>query len=280
MSYIKEPKIANHIIREALREDIGRHDITSDLIIPKNKSVRAVILARKPFVVCGLFVTAKAFRLLDKNIKFITKVPDSQVVRRGEVIAEIRGNAQAILAAERVALNFLAHLSAISTQTRKFTRAIKPFKTKILDTRKTTPGLRMLEKYAIRMGGGYNHRMSLDEMILVKDNHLQILGGFKNLAKLSTGYEVELEVSNLQEFRKALALKPDIIMLDNMDIQSMRKAVRIRNSLSGRKHPKLEASGGITLKNVKSVAGCGVDFISVGSLTHSVNSVDISLEIL
>lgn len=280
MSYIKEPKITNHIIRESLREDIGRGDITTELIIPKNKSIRAVLLAKEPCVVCGLFIAAKAFRLLDKKIKFITNVSDGRYARKNQVLARISGNARAVLSAERVALNFLARLSGVATQTQKFVQAVKQYRVKILDTRKTTPGLRMLEKYAVRMGGGFNHRMSLDEMVMVKDNHLKVTRGYQRLPEVTKGYQVELEVNNLKQFKEAMKLRPNVIMLDNMSVKEMRKAVHIRNIQSLRKIPRLEASGGITLRNVKKIASCGVDFISVGSLTHSANSADISLEVL
>lgn len=284
MNYFKEPEIKNIVIN-ALQEDIGSSDITTDLFVPRNKFVRAVLVAKEPCVISGLVIAALVFKARDKSIRFKPLVKDGDPVKKGKVIAAIYGRAKSILTAERVALNFISHLSGISTTTRSFVNAIKPYKVKIIDTRKTTPGLRLLEKYAVRMGGGFNHRHSLDEMVMVKDNHLKVLNGFKGLtglAKVSEKYQVELEVNNLKEFRIALELKPDIIMLDNMSIKDIKRAVKFKNSKLKTKNSKLklEASGCITLKNVKQTAACGVDMISVGCLTHSVNSIDISLETL
>ena len=274
MNYIKELRLKS-FIREALNEDIGRKDITTEAIIPKNKFVKAVLVAKEDCVVCGLHIAGLVFKLKDKNIKFKPQVKDGQNLKKGKVLVEVLGRAQSILIAERVALNFVSLLSGIATSTREYVERVKPYKVKIMDTRKTIPGLRELEKYAVRIGGGYNHRMRLDEIILIKDNHWKVTGSYLNLPKFTENYQVELEVKNLKEFIQALKLKPDIIMLDNMSIKDMRKAVKIRNY----RLPKLEASGGITLKNVKKIASTGVDMISIGALTHSVNSVDISLEI-
>lgn len=269
-------------VASALKEDIGKRDITTEDSVPKNKAAKAAILAKEDFVVCGLNIASLAFRLYDKNIKFKPLLTEGAFAKKGQVIAAVSGKARSILTSERVALNLLSLLCGISTKTRLFVEAVKPHKVKIIDTRKTIPGLRILQKYAVRMGGGYNHRMRLDEMYLVKDNHLAIIRDLSALKKLKRNYDLEIEVKNLKEFKDALKLSPEIIMLDNMSVGDIRKAVRIRNSLSGKSHqktPKLEASGGITLKNVREVASCGVDMISVGALTHSVKSVDISLEI-
>jgi len=268
---------------QALREDVGSGDITTEALIPQEKCVKALLLAKEPCVICGLSTTALVFKLQDKNIQFKPLFKDGNAVAKGRVIACVQGRARGILTAERVALNLLSHLSGISTQTRRFVQAVKPFKARITDTRKTTPGLRILEKYAVRIGGGYNHRMSLDEMVLVKDNHLKAIGGIARLKKFQLKYKTEIEVKSLREFKQALQLTPDIIMLDNMSAKEMQKAVRIRNRLTpNTKHlaPKLEASGGITLKNVRRVASTGVEMISVGALTHSVICVDMSLEIV
>lgn len=285
MNYVKAFELRD-IIKRTLEEDIGRRDITTESIIPQNVFVKAVILAKEDCVICGLGEAALTFRLQDKNIRFKPLVREGDFIKKGKVIARICGRARSILTAERVALNFLSLLSGAATTTRKFVNAVKPYKAKIVDTRKTIPGLRLLEKYAVRIGGGFNHRLSLDEMVLVKDNHLKIIRGYKRLGGLENvrrNYQVELEVRNLKEFKEALKLKPDIIMLDNMNIEDIKRAVRLRNNLSSDpRHPmpKLEASGGIGLKNVKKIASTGVDTISVGALTHSVNSVDISLEII
>jgi nicotinate-nucleotide pyrophosphorylase (carboxylating) len=285
MNYNNEFDVKNIIIN-ALKEDIGFKDITTDTVIPKDKLVDAIILAKEDCVVCGLGVASCVLKEQDKDIQFKSLVKEGDFVKKGKILAKIHGRARSILTSERAALNFLSLLSGISTATRKFVDAVKPHKAKIIDTRKTIPGLRILEKYAVRIGGGFNHRMSLDEMILIKDNHLKVVGdrlwvvGFKkNFPQVKT----EIEVKTLKEFNKALKLKPDIIMLDNMIVKDMKRAVLIRNSLSPNTYhltPKLEASGGITLKNVKHVASSGVDMISIGALTHSVNSVDISLEII
>lgn len=274
------------IINEALKEDIATKDITTNAVVPKDKFINSIILAKEDCVVCGLAVASCVFKSLDKNIKFKDLTKDGAFVKKGKPIAKISGRARSILTAERVALNFLSLLCGISTKTRKFVEAVKPFKTRIIDTRKTLPGLRVLEKYAVRIGGGFNHRMSLDEMIMIKDNHLKALGSkfwAQGLEKRLRGIKTEIEVKTLKEFNKALNLKPDIIMLDNMSISDMKRAVKIRNNLKLITYnikPKLEASGGITLKNVKLIASIGVDMISIGALTHSINSIDISLEIL
>lgn len=271
------------IVRNALKEDIGRKDITTESIIPAGKLVSALFLAKEDCVVCGLGVAALVFKLCDESVKLKFLVREGAFIKKGKGLARIMGKARSILAAERVALNFLCLLSGISTKTRKLVDAVRPYKVKIVDTRKTIPGLRLLQKYAVRIGGGYNHRMKLDEMFLVKDNHLKIIKDLGALTGLDKKYELEIEVKNLKEFNNALKLMPDIIMLDNMGIKEIKKAVRIRNSLSKKAHhraPKLEASGGVTLKNIRKIASCGVDIISVGALTHSVDSVDISLEIL
>lgn len=271
------------IVRKALREDIGKRDITTQALLLK-KNVRAVLVAKEPCVVCGLAVAGMAFKLRDKRITFKPKVSDGQRVKKDEVLAIVLGSAQAILSAERVALNFLSLLSGISTKTRQFVEAAKPYKARIIDTRKTIPGLRILQKYAVRIGGGYNHRFKLDELILVKDNHLKMIGGLRGLKEKwqnlkRKGKPIEIEVNNLEEFCAALNLHPDIIMLDNMNIKDMRKAVVIRNASYAMRRPLLEASGGISLWNIHRIASTGVDTISIGSLTRSVDSVDISLEI-
>ncbi|MCM8770813.1 MAG: carboxylating nicotinate-nucleotide diphosphorylase [Candidatus Omnitrophica bacterium] len=280
MSYINEFELKN-IVKQALAEDIGRVDITSNAFIPAHKKAKARIISKENFVICGLYVAGLVFKIQDKKIKFRPCVKDGDLVKKGKILAEISGRARSILAAERVALNFLSLLSAIATKTHKFVDAVKGYKARIIDTRKTIPGLRILEKYAVRIGGGFNHRFSLDEMFLVKDNHLKIIGGIKNLKPIKRRYILEIEVKNLREFKQALLLNPDMIMLDNMKINDMRQAVKIRNNLSSKFFlpPRLEASGNVTLKNVRKIAATGVDLISIGSLTHSIDSVDISLEV-
>ncbi len=306
MSYSKGLEIRG-IIKQALKEDIGKKDITTESLIPKEKLAKAVLLAKENLVVCGLDIARFAFTLLDKNVKFASKFGEGQYVRESEVIALIEGKAAPILTAERTALNFLSFLSGVATKTREYVNAVKPYKAKIVDTRKTIPGLRQLQKYAVRIGGGYNHRMKLDEMVLIKDNHIQVtrsqghkVTSIENTVKdirrkIPKGMKVEIEVENLKQFKEALKEKPDIIMLDNMRIDDIRKAVLIkrdtqyaclsmpRRQAGGRQaipHILLEASGGITLRNIRKFAATGVDMISIGALTRSVNSVDISLEFL
>ena len=280
-NYVNEFELKN-IVRQALAEDIGKKDITSEAFIPLKKKAKAQILAKDNFVVCGLYVARLVFEMQDRKLQFKPLVKEGERVKKGRILAQISGSARSILSAERVALNFLSLLSAISTKTRKFVDAVKGHKAKIIDTRKTIPGLRILEKYAVRIGGGFNHRLSLGEMFLVKDNHLKVIRQIQNLKRLKRRYVLEVEVANLKELKEVLSIKPDMIMLDNMSIANMRKAVQLRNQMSSGLllAPRLEASGGVNIGNVRKIAATGVDLISIGSLTHSIDSADISLEIL
>ena len=268
------------IIKIALREDTGERDITSVATIPKDKYAKAILLAKENCVVCGLGLAAEVFKIQDKNIKFKPRVSDGQKIKKGKIIAYISGRAQSILTAERVALNFLSLLCGVATKTRAYADKVKPYKVKILDTRKTIPALRELQKYAVRIGGGYNNRMRLDEMALIKDNHVKILSPklkLKDLIqRIPKNIKIEIEVRNLREFKEALEARPDIIMLDNMKVADMAEAVLLR----GGAMPKIEVSGNVNLNNVRGIAKTGVDMISVGALTHSVQAIDISLEIL
>jgi len=278
MNCNREPDLKN-IIAIALKEDIGEQDITTKTFIPKNKQIKAMLLTKEACVICGLGVAQAVFKTQDKKIKFKPLVKEGVRVSKGRKIAVISGKAQSILTAERTALNFLSHLSGITTKTRCFVKRILPYKTKIIDTRKTIPGLRLLEKYAVRIGGGFNHRFSLDEMIMIKDNHLKIIGSYTKLrCHRVKKYKLELEVNNLKEFKEALGLHPDIIMLDNMSIKEMKCAVLLKKLAKSK--ILLEASGNITMDNIRKVASTGVNTISIGGLTHSVDSIDISLEIL
>ena len=291
MNYTKGSDIRN-IVAKALKEDIGSRDITTDWVIPSGKLVEASLLAKEDCVVCGLGVVCLVFKQQDKNIKFKSQFRDGDFIKKEETIAVVSGKARAILTAERVALNFLSLLSGIATKTRSYVNRVKPYKTKIMDTRKTIPGLRLLEKYAVRIGGGFNHRFSLDEMLLIKDNHQAIFCNKRDASNISriirtvrdknqNELKLEIEVRDLREFKEALREKPDTIMLDNMNLSDIKKAVKTRNDRQYSLHNTLlEASGGITLNNVRKVASCGVDLISVGDLTHSIKSVDISLEII
>ncbi len=277
------PEKLETIVRHALIEDIGRGDITTQLTIPKEKTIKAKIIAKEDCLLCGISVAEKVFKSVDPSVKFEQKVKEGRQVKNKKTIAVINGKASSILTAERVALNLLSLLSGIATKTRKFVNEIEPYKTKITDTRKTMPGLRDLQKYAVRIGGGHNHRIRLDEMILIKDNHIKVTDGYSKLPSVPKGYKIEIEVQNLEEFNHALYFKPDIIMLDNMEIKDIREAVKIRNNTEFKSHhlpTKLEASGGIRINNIKEYAATGVDIISVGELTDSVKSVDLSLEVV
>ncbi|MDD5432028.1 MAG: carboxylating nicotinate-nucleotide diphosphorylase [Candidatus Omnitrophica bacterium] len=270
------------ILKHALIEDIGHGDITTLLTIPKDKEIKAKILLKEDCIVCGLLLAERAFKASDKNIEFKALAKEGKPLKKGKVIAEISGNAASILTAERVALNFLSLLSAVATKTKEYVEKIEPYKTKITDTRKTIPGLRELQKYAVRIGGGYSHRMGLDEMILIKDNHLKVTEGYTKLPSVPKGFKIEVEVQNLDEFKHAIYFKPDVIMLDNMSLSDIKEAVKIRNNTEFKSHhppTKLEASGGVNLDTVKDIAATGVDIISVGDLTHSVKSIDMSLEV-
>lgn len=269
-----DPKTIEKIIRLALEEDIGEGDITTETVIPQDLKARAVLKAEEEGVLCGLRVAELVFRELDSHIEFNPLARDGDGIKPGQKLAEIEGNARALLTGERVALNFLQRLSGVATATKKFVEAVKPYKAKILDTRKTTPGLRILEKYAVRCGGGENHRMGLYDMALIKDNHIMLAGSVKNaLEKVKGKGKVEIEVENLNQLREALESRPDIIMLDNMQERDMEKAVKM---IEGK--AKVEASGGINLSNLEQVARTGVDFISIGGLTHSFKSLDITME--
>ncbi len=274
----------DQLIRHALVEDIGKGDITTQLTIPEGKEIKAHLLAKEDCVVCGIDIAGRTFELVDKNIEFKAFCREGQKVQKSKILAVITGKARSILNAERVALNMLTLLSGIATKTRAYVDKVEPLKVKITDTRKTMPGLRELQKYAVRVGGGYNHRISLDEMILIKDNHIRVTEGYTKLPKIPKGFKIEIETQNLDEFKHALQFKPDLIMLDNMPAKDIKQAVDLRNATDFTKshHPKtkLEASGGITLENIREVAETGVDIISLGDLTHSIDAVDICLDVV
>lgn len=280
------------IIKQALKEDMGKGDVTTALVIPKTIKVEAVIIAKESGIVCGMDIARMVFKSQDKNIRFQPLIKDGDKINPGEVLAKVYGLAACILSSERVALNFLGLLSGIATRTREFVNEVKPYKVKIMDTRKTLPGLRLPEKYAVRVGGGYNHRFGLDEMVLIKDNHLKIINPksqtpnpkqilqIKN--KIPKKMKIEVEVKNLKEFKETLKAGPDIIMLDNMTVKDVKEAVKIRNLLPPNSYhpiPELEASGGINLKDLKKIAATGIDFVSLGTLTKDIRSMDLSLEI-
>ncbi len=267
------------LIRLALAEDIGRKDITSEALVRKNLSGRAVIVAKQDGVLAGLSVAKEVFQAVNRRISFKMLKRDGQKVKRGQKIAAIQGKVKDILAAERTALNFLQRLSGIATLTAQYVSRIKGTKAKIFDTRKTTPGLRTLEKQAVKAGGGQNHRMGLFDMFLIKENHIKAAGGIAEAMRKAKSKrrreKIEVEVRSLREIEEAIKAKPDWIMLDNMSIERMKKAVKAIRSRSPR--IKIEASGNVNLNNVRKIALTGVDFISVGALTHSAPAMDLSL---
>lgn len=282
-----EPKLdqekLDYIVRHALIEDIGRGDITTQLTIPKDKMINAQVLVKENCIVCGLDVAEKVFKAIDTAVKFKALVKEGQEIKTPKAIIKISGQASSILSSERVALNLLSMLSGIATKTREYVEHIEPYKAKITDTRKTLPGLRELQKYAVRVGGGHNHRMGLDEMILIKDNHIKVTEGYEKLPSIPKGFKIEIEVQNLDEFKHALYFKPDVIMLDNMGTEEIKKAVQIRDNTEFKSHhppTMLEASGGVDFDSVRNIAATGVDIISIGALTHSVKTVDMSLEVI
>ncbi|MCG2675712.1 carboxylating nicotinate-nucleotide diphosphorylase [bacterium] len=292
------------VVRRALEEDVGKGDITTLLTVPKEKNAKGIIRAKEKGVIAGLPVAELAFQQVagrpprmgetspsagGSRVVFKARVKEGEKVKKGQAIAEVIGDARSILTAERTALNFLQKLSGIATLTNRFVEKVRPYKVKIFDTRKTTPGLRYLEKYAVRCGGGYNHRIGLYDQVLIKDNHFRLqVSGFRlqDLVKkirkrISRGMKIEVETKNLREVKEASEAGVDIIMLDNMDLETMRKAIELcrLSSVVRRPSPVIEVSGGITLENVRKIAKTGVDRISIGALTHSAKALDISLDI-
>lgn len=267
-------------VRMALAEDLGRAgDVTSDATIPPSARARCVLRARDGGVIAGLSLAEAAFRTMDARASWKSAIGDSDQVEPGAVIGEIEGNARAVLAAERVALNYLMHLSGVASYTRRFADAIAHTAARITCTRKTLPGLRALEKYAVRCGGGSNHRYGLDDAILIKDNHIAVAGSVDAAIRAARAYaghlvKVEVEVDTLDQLRSALAAAPDVILLDNMDPQTLRAAVEIA---SGR--VILEASGNVSLETVRAIAETGVDYISTSKITMAAATLDIGLDI-
>jgi nicotinate-nucleotide pyrophosphorylase (carboxylating) len=268
------------LIRAALREDAPAGDVTSESLVPPKLRCRAVFLAKQDGVLAGIDIAARVFRLVHSRTSFNRLVRDGCAFGAGDVLAEIEGLAVSLLKAERTALNFVQRLSGIATATRRFVDAVAGTKTKILDTRKTTPGLRVLEKYAVRMGGGVNHRMGLSDMVLIKDNHLMLAPGVAaavSAARRRFGrrLKIEVEATNFAQAREALESGADRIMLDNMTLPAMK---RIVDWIGGR--VPIEVSGGVDLVKLRKIAALGVDFVSIGRLTHSPGAVDVSLEFL
>jgi nicotinate-nucleotide pyrophosphorylase (carboxylating) len=269
--------LADDIIKTALCEDIGCGDRTTMLLVDPESMGRARVIAKQAMTISGIGLFAKVFQLLDSEVEFVSLEQNGSVVSNGDIIAEINGPYSVLLTGERTALNFLQHLSGIATLTSCFVDKIKSYKATLLDTRKTTPGLRCFEKEAVLSGGGTNHRMGLYDAVLIKENHIAACGGIVPAVKKARGGNtphlvVEVEVKTIAELMAAIDVSPDIIMLDNMSIEEMRKAVEIAGG-----RISLEASGNVTLESIAGIAATGVDYISVGAVTHSASAVDLSM---
>jgi nicotinate-nucleotide pyrophosphorylase (carboxylating) len=270
---------ADTLISLALREDIGDGDITTSAVIQGTAVAAARLIAQQRLVVAGLDIVQRVFEKLDPEVKVRKNRADGEAVATGDVVLEVEGSVAALLAGERIALNFIQRLSGIATLTESFVARVRSYPVKICDTRKTTPGWRALEKYAVKMGGGTNHRIGLFDAVLIKDNHIKAAGSIEEAvrrvkAKLPAGFPVEVETRTLAEVREALASGANTIMLDNMGTAMMREAVTLID-----KRAIIEASGNVRLETVETIAATGVDFISVGALTHSAPAVDISMKI-
>ncbi|NIM89503.1 MAG: carboxylating nicotinate-nucleotide diphosphorylase [Candidatus Aminicenantes bacterium] len=273
-------KELDKILEISLQEDLPQGDITSESCISPRSSSEAVVLAKEGGVLAGIEVAERVFKKIDSRIEFEKSFEDGQEFRDGDILARLKGNSVSILKGERTALNFLQRMSGIATKTKKFVQALEGAKTKILDTRKTTPGLRALEKYAVKMGGGENHRHNLSEMVMIKDNHIKVVGSVSEAVKrarkkVKKRVKIEVETQNLAEVKEAVENGADIVMLDNMPMEKMREVLTwVKGKVP------VEVSGEVVLNKIRDIASLGVDFISVGSLTHSFKSLDISLEFL
>jgi nicotinate-nucleotide pyrophosphorylase (carboxylating) len=268
-----------HLIEIALKEDIGSGDITTDNLIDPQLKGKGLIIAKESLVVAGLNVAKQVFKCLDSEVIFKSEYDDGDFVNKDAALANVEGRLRALLSGERTALNFLQHLSGISTLVRSYINELSDNNIRLVDTRKTTPGLRVLEKYAVRVGGAYNHRIGLYDGVLVKDNHIAAFGGIKKAidhirSQVSHLLKIEVEVSDLDQVKEALESKADVIMLDNMTIKQIKEATAFIDNRA-----IVELSGGITKSNLKFLADTGVDIISVGALTHSARCVDISMQI-
>lgn len=268
-------------VRMALAEDFGlAGDLTSQASLPSDAVATATLSARESGVIAGLPLAAEAFRQIGHGVSFEPQLADGAAIRKGDIVARVSGNARRVLGAERVALNFLNHLSGIATLTRQFVDAVEGTDARICDTRKTTPGLRAFEKYAVRHGGGANHRYALDDAILIKDNHIAVAGGVAAAYKAARAFAghmvaIEIEVTTLTELKQALAAGARIILLDNMNNDTLREAVRLNKNRA-----VLEASGGVTLNRVRGIAETGVDYISTSQITMGAKPLDLGLDVV
>ncbi|PYP88619.1 MAG: carboxylating nicotinate-nucleotide diphosphorylase [Blastocatellia bacterium AA13] len=277
-----DPGVVFSIAAEFLREDLGRGDITTQAIVRGGARARGRFLAKQDLILCGLEIAEAVFASLDGSIQVESHSYDGDAITSGTEFARIEGPAAVLLSGERTALNLLQHLSGIATITRRFADAISDTAARVVDTRKTAPGLRMLEKYAVTVGGGFNHRFGLDDGVIIKDNHIAIAGGVRRAVEITRRsvshlMKIEVEVSRESQVLEAIEAGADVIMLDNMSLADMTKSV----TLISEKAPAtiIEASGGVTLETIRAIAECGVNMISVGALTHSAPAVDISLKI-
>lgn len=273
-------KAAEVLFDLAYTEDIGDGDITTNNLVPPNENKTAIFMAKEPGVIAGLPIAEMVFKRFDPNIEWNEKMPDGSHVVPGDILVEFKGNYRALLTGERKALNFLQRLSGIATYANLCMKEVEGLNVEILDTRKTLPGYRQLDKYAVRMGGASNHRFGLYDMVMIKDNHIQIAGGIKQAVnairkQIPKSIKIEVEAATLEHVQEALEADVDIIMLDNMSSKMMRQAVEI---IKGR--AKIEASGNMTLKRIRKVADTGINYISIGALTHSVKALDITQRII
>ena len=276
----EELKAANALIDLALEEDIANGDITTDNLIPAGSRRNAIMVAKAEGVVAGLEVAEMVFKRLDASLEWVVHKPEGTKVKHGDKIVSFSASYRALLTGERTALNFLQRLSGVASISNLYAEEVKGYKTKILDTRKTLPGFRLLDKYAVKTGGATNHRIGLFDMVMIKDNHIKIAGGITNAVneirpKIASDIKIEVETTTLDEVKEALQAGADIIMLDNMDNNTMKEAVQ---AINGR--ALVEASGNMTLERLKGAAETGVDYISIGALTHSVQALDISQRII
>lgn len=275
----KELESAENLIKLAFEEDVFTGDITTNNLIPSESRKKAFMIAKVEGVIAGLQVAEMVFRKLDPDLQWEPVVQDGSWVNKNDVIVRFEATYRALLTAERTALNFFQRMSGIATLSAKYTEAVKDYKTVILDTRKTLPGFRLLDKYSVKTGGASNHRIGLFDMVMIKDNHIDIAGGISKAVnqikgKIPADIKIEVETTTLEQVQEALNSGVDIIMLDNMDNDTMAKAVQMINGKA-----KVEASGNMTLERLKEVAATGVDYISIGALTHSVQAMDISQRI-
>ncbi len=276
--YLTEKLIMDRLIQQALEEDIGNEDVTTNSVMREYKKGRVKLICKQDGVICGLNVFERVFKLLDEKTSVEIFVKDGDAVKKGQQLAIVSGDIRVLLSGERVALNYLQRMSGIATYTRSVAEMLKGCKTRLLDTRKTTPNMRVFEKYAVRVGGGNNHRYNLSDGVLLKDNHIGAAGGVKKAVEMAREYapfvrKIEVEVENLAMCKEALEAGADIIMLDNMSVEEMKKAVEM---IGGR--ALTECSGNVTLENIANIRQTGVDFVSSGALTHSAPILDLSLK--